>query len=485
MLDLKEIIIFIVLMESTDLRASINKKVKNQKGQKVSINDIIWDQRPDHHNNPSSLIEISKELLNSNSLYKITFDNMVQSINKSAILKKMNISEPKISFIYSRKWNDSIDLVINFFCKINSTTEFLFFEADLNTGSLTIERIKPKIYFIFCYKIVDEFSNPDYLISVANSALSFSCMKEYSVVKVVTARCLFMDVLSNPESFVVNCIINDLNNVPQKAILAYTIEDDSHRIGLALMELESSTKPLKNGDKIEEKVTEKRGIPEKNIQVTIKDSENLFKIAPENCYEIFTPNKLLNSKHMKSALAFMSNLIEVLKFNNKIEDLLSGVSMKNDNGVISMICDFSYIKGENCFGVVEATINCRNKLGSVEELEFELINVEHILMTQKKMVTGKNGIPNHIDLQKALDTLISEKEHFNYMKNSVVCDILSIHYLNNDKLIFPEHYGVSFTYFNSESKLGRGFIMYCIHDFDKSFMPIIYYDVNEKGKNNI
>ena len=67
MLDLKEIIIFIVLMESTDLRASINKKVKNQKGQKVSINDIIWDQRPDHHNNPSSLIEISKELLNSNS----------------------------------------------------------------------------------------------------------------------------------------------------------------------------------------------------------------------------------------------------------------------------------------------------------------------------------------------------------------------------------------------------------------------------------
>lgn len=470
---------------STDLRASINKKVKLQKGQKISINDIMWNQRPGHHKNPNSLIEINPNILNENSLYKATFDNMVQEMKKSRVLQTFNLSDPMISFIYSRDWKDSFDLVINFFCKINGTADFLFLEADLNTASLEFSKMKPNIYFISCYKIVDEYPNPDFLLPVANSALALKGIKGYSAVNVKLARSLFVNELINPESFTLDCVLIDSNKNHHNAILAYTIEDETHKASLAFFELLPKQQDFQEEKKNVPMETE---IKQQKIELLLNNVNDvdIFKAAPENSFEIFNPNMLSKSKHLKSALNYLETekVLADRKYKDKIENLLSGVSMKNENGVISLICDFSYVVAEDKVSVMEVNLTCWRKQltsGEEEELKFAVIKIEKVFMSEIKLEIGKKSLPSHTDVQKALATLINEHKEYNYIKHSVVCDIITVHYLYNDNLIFPEHYGVKFTYMSNNSRLLTGFIIYCIHDFDKSLIPVCYFDLDDKG----
>jgi hypothetical protein len=470
---------------SSDIRGSIHKKIKTSKGQSIEINDITYNIRPEHHNNYSDLIKIDKNQVNCNLLFKSTFNQLETKIKNSSSFQGIRLGKPQISFLYQRDWIDSFDLIVDFFCRIEDTSQFFFFEAEINTNCKSFsENIFHRIYFISCYKFIDDYTNPANLIGVANTALNFNSSKGYSIIDILTAKYIYVKDLNNPESFTIIATVKDTQGSQHKALLAYTIEEDTHEVQIGFFEIldeliDNKGEIHNKAVLVEKPIIEEGNSSAKHIPVKDKNDLDFFTIAGENSYEIMLPNLFSSSSHMKQVINYVSTDRVLDEINNcmKLENLLAGVSIKRDSDVVNLITDFFLLSNENAYNISQVYLEISKNSSKKDELVFHLTKVEKNFM--KEIDNKSKYSPTVNDIQKVLESLITIKKDFTFLKDSKVLDLIKIYYLYNDNLVFPEHYAVSFSFISKENELRNGLISYCLHDFDRSFIPICYFDLEK------
>ncbi len=471
---------------SSDIRGSIHKKIKTSKGQSIQVNDISYNIRPEHHNNYTDLIKIDKYQVNCNQLFKSTFHHLETQINKSSSFQGIRLGKPHISFLYQRDWIDSFDLIVDFFCRIEDTSQFFFFEAEINTNAKSFsENISHRIYFISCYKLIDDYTNPANLIGVANTALNSINPKGYSIISILCAKYIYIKELSNPESFTLIATVKDNQKNQHKVLLAYTIEEDTHEVQIGFFEILDEFKDNKgksdNAGFIEKPIIEEGKSSANHIPVKDKNDSDFFNIAGENSYEILLPHLFSSSTHMKQVINFLSSekILEEVNNGKRLENLLAEVSLKRYSDVVYLITDFFLDSNENAHNISQVYLEIRKNKSNNDDLVFHLIKVEKNFM--KEIDNKSKYSPTVNDVQKAIECLITIKNDFTFLKDSKVLDLTKIYYLYNDNLVFPEHYAVSFSLISKENELKNGFISYCLHDFDRSFIPICYYELDKDG----
>lgn len=470
---------------SFDIRGSLQKKIKTSKGHMIEITDISYDLRPDFHNIENNLIKLDRNKLSSNMLYESSFNRLFSQIKKSSNFKEINLGKAYISYLYYRDMIDSYDLMIDFFCRIDKTNQFFFFEAEINTREILLsETLYPRIYYISCFKFIDEYPNPSKLLVVANLALNSINIKSYSIVNILTAKHIYVKELNNPESFTITALIKDNKENQYTALIAYTIEEETHEVQIGFFEILENFVENNKEDNYTSRILDK-SLNEESFKIkeyTEKEEKDLdlFVISGENSYEIFIPYIFLNSTQMKQVFNFLrtEKIIEEKKCGKGLENLLAGVSIKRISDVISLIADFFVISDENLNIIYQVYLEVRKS--SDKNLLFSLKKVEKYYINE---IHNKNkNFPTKLNVQNALLSLIKEKNEYTVLKDYKVLDIFKTHYIYNDNLVFPEHYSVSFSYESNENIMKKGIICYCLHDFDKSFIPISFYELDNNGK---
>jgi len=267
------------------------------------ILDIAWDQQPPY-DKPRPLFRLGNLTdYYSSSILTQTTERLLNALRNSNSLVGLNLSDPLISAVYTRDWDNSWDILIEFFLQVKGTSNFYFFEAELNTSQkYKTDAFSPKIYKSVCFQILEEVDQPETLTRIADSSLKSFEMGKYSlyeVVNVISARKLFVYSFLNPEHYIISCYIRDSYLNQYIALLSVSIEEDTND-----------------------------AIPA-NVEI-INSSIDFYEVSNSLSYEIFSPEKVKSSPHFKAVIDHVSKekLLGDVVYKKDPSELISGLSLK-------------------------------------------------------------------------------------------------------------------------------------------------------------
>ena len=394
--------------------------------------DISWDTRRQQEGN-SQFSNIDPSIYQCNNLYMNALNYVLAKLHSCLLLKKYNFVDPKISLFYSRENKNDYDIVIEFFSQIAGTTQFLFFEAEVNILSKFNNKEVPRIYFISCCKLVDEHFNQNLILNYSNQALKSSeKFKIYSVSNIILARYINIKELMNPEHFSVVAIIQDEFLRQKKAIFTFSIDEISRHAAIANFAL---TEDLNINVDIEFK---------NEIELDIDSSS-----IPENFnnkFEFKDKKKFLDNKSTDILLEFIEKKIASLNVLNSFNFekglfINSILKRKNGNNNYDVKIEFfkqnSMKKGE--FLLFYAHINVCNNIFKFYSMKcFKLAEIA-VKIEHKNLIS------------EALLTLEDEYKLFSI--NSLNC-LVKNNFINDEK------YSCEINVINSKNECEAGFLLF-------------------------
>ena len=380
---------------------SINQN-PNQIGKPIAI-DILLDKRTINYQ-VGDLLRLEKSIYENNKLFMSSFDYIVAKLKACSVLNSYKLMNCNISILYCREYEESYDLNIEFFSRIEGTDHYMYFEVETNTICKYITDKTPKIFFLTCYKLIDEYHNPNSLINFAISALkSEEKYCSYDVKNILLARYINIGDLINPENYSILMLVENENRCLNKALITFTIEKSSRQIFLADFSFELSYNldhEFTNEILLDIKTDIKNDLSRNNFKLKVKkkfldnkSSDNLIdfvdkKIASSKVLKEFHLEKLyFNTIEVrKNALNNTDFIIEFFKQSRNFEFLYFQVCVNLTNSVYKLY-------DINCFRLLKIDFNAIAEESIVSESiltleeEYKLLSIESLFkLSSAKLV---------------------------------------------------------------------------------------------------
>jgi hypothetical protein len=425
-------------------------KFKTKLPNKEIILDIPWDQQPPY-DKPRPFFRLGNLTdYYSSSILTQTTEHLLNALRNSNSLNGLNLSDPLISGVYTKDWDKSWDILIEFFLQVKGTSNFYFFEAELNTSQKAItQAFSPKIYKCTCFQILEEVDIPETLTRIADSSLKsfeFGKYSLYEVVNVISARKLFEYKFLNPEHYIISCYISDSYHNQYIALLSVSIEEDTNE-----------------------------AIPA-NVEI-INSYIDFFEVSNNLSYEIFSPEKVKGSPHFKAVIDHVKKekLLGDVVYKKDPSELVSGLSLKQPKqNYLEIILNFISIPKF----VYQIHLSCEKKR---DKLTIKTTKTEKYPMNERN--SSKKKFPTIKEIQTTFDNYVNQQgKTMTRFKNFEVTKIWSCSFVSNDDLIFPEQMEVRFSGKNKGNiDLIHMIITYAVHDFDEETIPVSLYLLDFKG----
>ena len=280
--------------------------------------DILCEKRVNAFHIPNQN-RIEKNIYMNNKLFMSCFDFVIVKIKTCSTLSSYKLIDFHISILYSREYDEYYDLSIEFFSRIEGTYKYMFFEVQLNTVHKIISDKSPKINFIACYILDNEFNDPNMLINYAISALkSDDRYLSYQIKNIILARYIYGELI-NPEKYSILAVVQEKDNSIKNALITFSVESSSRLIFLADVSFldDIDNKPISNEIPLDIEL-EMRILSKNNFK--IKDKNKFLDLKSSDLLLEFIEKKICSSKVLKDFKFNKSYINSIEKRKNSLND---------------------------------------------------------------------------------------------------------------------------------------------------------------------